>query len=153
MSALPLGVTDSHFCKPTHDFQWQHRPGPHNGLRWHHRQLTSGSSSLSSSHQFCLTSLFTHPSASLPLSFLNHLLASLRCLGSWGGLSNGLRSAMLHPCSLALGRDHLVHDLHEWTSWHKTGIHLVLASGPTMGPQSGVISCLSVLSLHHGFGG
>lgn len=39
--------------------------------------VTSGCSSLPSSHQFCLSSLCPQPSASLSLPFFNHLLASL----------------------------------------------------------------------------
>lgn len=63
--------------KPKHDPQWQHRPGPHHGPRWHLQLLTSACSSLSLSLQFCLFSLCPHPSVSRSLPLPHYLLAPL----------------------------------------------------------------------------
>ena len=69
---------------------WQHWPGLHHRLRWHHWLLTSGCSSLPSSLNFCLSSLCPHPSACLSFQFFHQslaltlALALALALSAWG---------------------------------------------------------------------
>jgi hypothetical protein len=88
-----------------HGSQWQQRPGPHHGLRWHHWLLTSSPSSLPSSLHFCLSSLCPHPSVSLSLPFLHHLLLLGVSGVSRGLLRSGLRNAVSCLCSMAPGQE------------------------------------------------
>ena len=71
-------------------------------------------SSLPLIFQFCLFSL-CHIFLFLFLFYFSTiylvLLMALWPLSVWGCLRSGLRSAMLYPCLMALGRGHLVHGL------------------------------------------
>jgi hypothetical protein len=69
--------------------------GPHHCLMWHSSLLIPGSSTLLLSLQFCLSSLCTHPSASLSLPSLHHLLAHLS--GTKGLWVSGVVSGVLCP--------------------------------------------------------
>jgi hypothetical protein len=127
MSAWPLVVTDSPLLQghgPRHGPWQQHRLGLPCGLRW---LLISGCSSLPLNHQFCLSSLCVHPSASLSLPSLHHLLFHLSgTQGLWG---SGVISEVLFPaCAM----------------WHRAGGHarLVLPAAQAAWHQVGVISGL-----------
>lgn len=77
---------------------WQHRPGPHCGMRWHHCLLTSNGLPL-----LIVPTFFCY----FPFSISSQVICSSSwhpgLLGIWGPLKNDLRSAMPYPCQCGTG--------------------------------------------------